>query len=383
MTQLLYLKDNYSIAFESTVKFVDFENGYIVLQNTLFHPKGGHQVFDTGMIEQGNVLLDVIEVKNSNDEVRHYVSKKDNLSLVNTKEPVKGKINWERRYQLMKTHTAQHLFSAVAKKLFNLESIDMTIEESHCSIKFDKAFESGQILDVQNESNKLIRENLKVTRLCSNDVYMVNIGGVDSRNCGCTHIMELQEIGQIYVYKTSSNRVFFKVGSSAGCEQAKDHLEILKIQAVNNLSLTELSAGYMQLVEREKGLARELTSIGKDLLNGELNQKNKIYDSTNENLIVIKRPELDIKTVTTIMNKYLEITYRAVVVICKNDTALIFSNIEGIPANNITEMFKYNEPNFRGGGNNKFSQGGVWKRSIQETYDLIESALLEVTAYCD
>lgn len=383
MKQLLYLEDSYLSSFETVVKSVNIDEGYIILQQTAFHPQGGHQEPDTGTIQNGSGNWEVSSVKSVKGSVLHYVSNKEGLKDIFVGSSVQGKINWERRYKLMKTHTAQHLISAVAKKMFGLESVDMNIAAGEGSIKFNRPIKTEQAVEIQEEANKLIKKDLAVTRINNEGIYTVHIDGYDSRECGCTHIKRLNEAGQVYIYAVDENRIFFCTDDIAQARATKDQTGLLILQGQYKQSIQTIADSYEKIQLAYRDTEKQISVLAAELLMHELTRKSNAYQSIIENLIVVKRPELDIKTVSLIVREFLNILQKTVIVIGKNNTALVFSNQTTITATKVVQIFKYNSEAYKGGGNDSFSQGGPWTKDVQETYDIVESAILEVTAFCD
>src|SRR5581483_8213710 len=96
---LLYLRDAYLTEFEATVTAVDGQR--VALDRTAFYPTGGGQPFDTGRLGDGRV----VEARKEGDDVWHTVEG----AVPAVGDTVHGEIDWERRHQLMRTHTALHV----------------------------------------------------------------------------------------------------------------------------------------------------------------------------------------------------------------------------------------------------------------------------------
>ena len=101
MTELLYQTDSYLKEFDAVVTAVIPEEKAVVLDRTAFYPGGGGQPNDVGMLAG----LNVVKVRKAGDDVLHILD--GDLPAVGTR--VHGAINWDRRYQLMRTHTAMHI----------------------------------------------------------------------------------------------------------------------------------------------------------------------------------------------------------------------------------------------------------------------------------
>src|SRR5262245_31171392 len=108
MTGLLYFTDSYLRAFEATVVAADGDR--LALDRTAFYPTGGGQPHDLGWIEAaGGRRVAVTEVRRDGERVWHAAPGHG----LGDGERIRGEIDWERRYALMRTHTALHVLSAV------------------------------------------------------------------------------------------------------------------------------------------------------------------------------------------------------------------------------------------------------------------------------
>ena len=110
MTELLYLKDSYLKECEAIVLYAD--DKIVVLDQTVMYAQGGGQPFDTGTITRSQDAFSVLTVKKKDSQVVHEV---DRAGLI-VGDKVHVKIDWVRRYHLMRMHTASHLIAAVGYK---------------------------------------------------------------------------------------------------------------------------------------------------------------------------------------------------------------------------------------------------------------------------
>src|SRR5689334_11832945 len=101
--QLLYQTDAYLRDFDARVTRVD--GSAVYLDQTAFYPTGGGQPHDLGLLNGTPVL----EVRKDGDDVRHVLDG----AIPALGATVHGAIDWPRRYELMRTHTALHILSGV------------------------------------------------------------------------------------------------------------------------------------------------------------------------------------------------------------------------------------------------------------------------------
>lgn len=109
MTELLYQTDSYLKEFDALVTSV--RGNEIALDRTAFYPGGGGQPHDLGKILSGDRVWGVRKVckEKNGGEVWHQVE--GDLPSAGTQ--IRGLIDWERRYRLMRTHTALHILCGV------------------------------------------------------------------------------------------------------------------------------------------------------------------------------------------------------------------------------------------------------------------------------
>jgi misacylated tRNA(Ala) deacylase len=234
MTHALYLEDSYQKECDAVV--VSIKDGkYVVLDQTVFYPKGGGQPCDTGKISRGNEIFRVVFVGKFSGEISHEV---DHAGLKEG-ENVHCSLDWERRYQLMRSHTAAHVFASLLctgtgalvtgnqlekDKIrfdFSIEKFDPEILRSYV----DKANEVFRI-DIQVKSYELPRdEALKIPGVVKMAeafppnipfLRIVEIVDIDKQADGGTHVRNLKEVGQIRVIKTENKgkqnrRVYFQL----------------------------------------------------------------------------------------------------------------------------------------------------------------------------
>jgi Ser-tRNA(Ala) deacylase AlaX len=110
MTELLYMRDCYLREFDAIVVFIDGNN--IELDRTAFYPTGGGQPNDTGRIIFDGQEFFVKNVFKKNGKVFHEV---DRVGL-EVGNKIHGIIDWERRYRLMRMHTAAHVISEIINR---------------------------------------------------------------------------------------------------------------------------------------------------------------------------------------------------------------------------------------------------------------------------
>ena len=229
---MLYLEDSYMRECNATVVSAK-DDKYVSLDQSVFYPKGGGQPHDTGKIIRGDEVFNVVFVGKFSGEVSHEV---DHPGL-KAGDTVHCVLDWDRRYKLMRSHTAAHLFASMlcvgtgALVTGNQLEVD--------KVRFDFSLEKfdPQILEEYlDKANALLRtdtpvrwyelpreEALKIPGIVKMAeafppeiprLRIVEIVGLDKQADGGTHVRNLNEVGQIKVLKTenkgkNNRRIYF------------------------------------------------------------------------------------------------------------------------------------------------------------------------------
>lgn len=232
MTELLYLKDSYLKECEATVKKV-VEEKKIVLDKTVFYPQGGGQPFDVGTMAIGSEIFSVVGVRREAGEAVHEVDKPG----LKQGDEVKCEIDWQRRYKLMRMHTAAHVIAATLFKETSalITGNQLGTEESRFDFSLEQ-FDRSVFDETVVKANTLLFQNLelKVYELPREEaeklpniiklakglppsiavLRIVEIPGIDLQADGGTHVKNLNEVGQINITKLenkgkANRRVYF------------------------------------------------------------------------------------------------------------------------------------------------------------------------------
>ena len=221
MTKLLYQTDSYLKRFEAVVTGVDEENRGVALDQSAFYPGGGGQPADGGSLTVAGVAYPVKRAKKVGDEVFHYLEGDSPLPQVGA--TVSGEIDWERRYKLMRTHTAMHILCGVIFRDYGasvtggdmdpLEGrMDFEFETMHHELvdKIEKAVNweiaNARAIRVailpREEAFKipdLIRTKINLLPEGITQVRTVEIVGLDLQADGGTHVQNTSEVGKVRV----------------------------------------------------------------------------------------------------------------------------------------------------------------------------------------
>ena len=107
MTEILCYSDGYLKEFDA--KVIDSTPKGVVLDRTAFYPGGGGQPSDSGLLKAGNAEFRVTKLSRADGMLVHEIDG----DAPDVGVDVHGEIDWDRRYYLMRTHTALHILCGV------------------------------------------------------------------------------------------------------------------------------------------------------------------------------------------------------------------------------------------------------------------------------
>ncbi|RLI64269.1 MAG: alanyl-tRNA editing protein AlaX [Promethearchaeia archaeon] len=172
MKDPIYLNDMYLKEFISTVKSVDEEN-HVYLDQTAFYPRSGGVDGDQGELIRKNdgKSFMVILTGKKQGEIYHQV----NNSGLHKGDKIIGKLDWARRYELMRYHTAAHVLSGVFWHEGQVKITGNNLEVGKGRIDFNfPNFDRGLVEHFVEKANEYIRQDLPVT------VYYISRQELDS-----------------------------------------------------------------------------------------------------------------------------------------------------------------------------------------------------------
>ena len=217
-TELLYLRDAYLREFTAVVTAVDGDR--VALERTAFYPTGGGQPHDTGTLGGAHV----VDVVRAGDEVWHALEGE----IPEVGATVDGRLDWERRHALMRTHTALHILSGViwhewgtavtggnmeprrARMDFEFdplpEGFGATVEAKvNAELAADRPVEVAFVpRGTALEDEDLIRTKVSLVPPGVTELRVVDIVGLDKQADGGTHVARTAEVGRVRVVKTES-----------------------------------------------------------------------------------------------------------------------------------------------------------------------------------
>lgn len=237
MTQPLYLTDAYLQEFTATVTALAQENNAVILDKTAFYPGGGGQNPDPGKLIANGHEYAVKRAKKQGSDILHIIEGNE-LPAVGTE--VTGQIDWDKRYQAMRTHTAMHILCGVIWRDFEVPVTggDMGYLDGRMDFEFDELTRE-MIADIEAAINDevrashdvrvailpreeafqipdLIRTKINLLPEAIKEVRIVEIVDLDVQADGGTHVKNTSEVGHIKItdYKSKgkgNKRLYIRI----------------------------------------------------------------------------------------------------------------------------------------------------------------------------
>jgi misacylated tRNA(Ala) deacylase len=238
MTKQLCATDSYVKEFDAVVTAADGQT--IALDRTAFYPGGGGQPSDTGVLTWDGGSAQVVKVQRRGADLWHALA--GDPPPVGTS--VRGELDWERRYRLMRTHTALHVLCGVVWRDYgasvtggNMEPLKGRMDfefstmhkelvaeiEANVNAEIEKGHPVRIAILPREEAFQipdLIRTKINLLPPQIQEVRTVEIVGLDLQADGGTHVANTQEVGRVRVveYKSKgaiNKRIYIELEAEA------------------------------------------------------------------------------------------------------------------------------------------------------------------------
>ena len=227
-TEPLYASDAYLRAFEAHVVEVDREQRRVALDRTAFYPGGGGQPPDSGTIDWGAGPVPVAKTSAEGGLVWHWIEPGAEIELAGAGATAEGRIDWERRHLLMRTHTALHILCGVIWADYKVAVTGGNMEPGEGRLDFPLDAMSVELgawaerrvnEEIQrareilvdfvdraqaDQDPALIRTQANLIPASINPLRVIDIVGLDKQADGGTHVSSTAEVGRVEVVKTES-----------------------------------------------------------------------------------------------------------------------------------------------------------------------------------
>jgi misacylated tRNA(Ala) deacylase len=238
MTDLLYQTDSYLQTFDAIVTGVDAEAHGVILDRTAFYPGGGGQPADGGTLVIGGAAYPVSRARKAGADILHLLPPDAPLPSSGTR--VHAQIDWPRRYQLMRTHTALHILCGVVFRDYGASVTGGDMDPLQGRMDFEFATMHKELVqEIENAVSReiaarrevrvailpreeafripdLIRTKINLLPEGIQQVRVVELVGLDLQADGGTHVHNLAEVGRVRVvdYKSKgkiNKRIYIEI----------------------------------------------------------------------------------------------------------------------------------------------------------------------------
>lgn len=218
-TELLFRDDAYLKT--ATARVVAVTERGIELDRTIFYPLGGGQAGDTGALIRANgerVLIADTRKGETLDSVVHIPAA--GMPTLEPGEPLTLEIDWDRRYSLMRLHTALHVMSCVV--VAPVTGGNISPDRGRLDFDIDMGLLNAE--RIEHGTNELIARGVDTETVWITDadldarpelvktmsvqpprgsgrVRLLKIPDIDLQPCGGTHVKNIAEIGGIRVMR--------------------------------------------------------------------------------------------------------------------------------------------------------------------------------------
>lgn len=326
-TKKLYYEQPADIEFEAVV--LDFFDNYAVLDQTLFYPEGGGQPADTGTLVSSESMVRVDGVINVGEVIFHHISG----GMISRGDRVKGMVDEERRWSLMRHHTATHVLLHACKEILGAHihqaGAQKGAESSRVDIRHFKHITADELHRIEVAANRMIMANQSVEIGIEDrgkaeqkygfslyqggvppgrDIRVVKVAG-DIEACAGTHCRNTGEVGILKIIRVEHiqdgiERIEFAAGIAA--IYYMQHLEQIVASSADTLSVQHenLPATVTRFFTEWKDQKKDLERMSAKLV--ELEMQTIEAESVGGVPVVIRRIDLPQKELAAIANSIAE-----------------------------------------------------------------------------
>lgn len=367
-TKRLYYEDVYIKEFKAMVKECrKGERFYeILLDQSAFYPEGGGQPCDLGTLGE----IEVKDVQERDGELVHYTE-----TALEPGREVLGKLDWERRFDLMQQHSGEHIVSGLVHEKYGYSNVGFHMSSDVITIDFSGVLTEEQLAEIETETNKKIWENREVEifypkkeeleqlsyrskKELTGKVRLVRFPDADLCACCGTHVERTGEIGMVKFLTVEKFREGVRVTMISG-KRVLDYLNMIKKQnhqiSVKLSAKTEETASAVErLYDENYRLKGQLLHLTQELCETEA----KRFEGAGS--VLLFHEGLDGDSVRKMADAVMEVCAGCCAVFSKNEDGT-YKYAMGEKNGDLRQFTKeMNQAlNGRGGGKPFFVQGSV------------------------
>jgi alanyl-tRNA synthetase len=326
-TKKIYYDQPSDIEFEAVV--LDFFDGYAVLDQTLFYPEGGGQPADTGTLIGSDSMAQVDGVVKVGEVILHHIAG----GVLRRGERIKGMVDEERRWSLMRHHTATHVLLHATKEVLGAHihqaGAQKGSESSRVDIRHFKHITPDELRRIEVAANRMIMASQPVEieiedRTKAEQKYGFSLyqGGVppgreirivkvagDIEACAGTHCQSTGEVGMIKIIRVEHiqdgiERIEFAAGIAA--IYYMQHLEGIVTSSAAVLSVQDdnLPATVTRFFSEWKEQRKDIEKMTAKLV--ELEMRSLVAEKIGDISVVVKRIDLPQKELSLLASSVSE-----------------------------------------------------------------------------
>jgi alanyl-tRNA synthetase len=290
-TEQIYYGDAYKKEFDAEVVKVIAGN-YVVLNRTCFYPEGGGQPADTGFLVFGDAKAQVVDVRKAGRVIVHEIA---GSVAPKAGVGVKGVLDWEKRYALMKAHTATHLVNGSARRVLGehvwQHGTQKSVETTRLDISHYRRLTPEEVHQIEVLANKAVLADMQVRTewmprseaesrygfrlyqggaVPGKDIRVVKTGDWDVEACAGTHLKRTGEIGFVKIVYTERiqdgvERLGYTVGLEALKAVQRQESLLWRVSETLNAPVGKLDKTAEKLVRELKEVNSEKRRLIKEL----------------------------------------------------------------------------------------------------------------------
>jgi misacylated tRNA(Ala) deacylase len=221
VTELLYLRDSYLRETDAAVQTP--AGDAVLLDRTVFYPGGGGQPADSGVLRWPGGERRVAEMRRDGEAVWHVLDG----PAPEAGTAIRATLDWDRRYAIMRHHSALHVLVGAVYRLFNARVTGGAIYPDRARMDFSlEDLNKDRVAEIERETNRVLAEDRPITvRFVTQEEFarsdlvrlardlvpkdlerirVVEIEGYDAQADGGTHVARTGEVGGLRIVKTEN-----------------------------------------------------------------------------------------------------------------------------------------------------------------------------------
>ncbi len=398
-TYPLYYDDEHAKEFDG--KVIYSKNGEVILDKTLFYPEGGGQPADHGILISGGKEYPVKDVQKYDGVIVHFIEGEGPPDG----SEVHGKIDWKRRYSLMRHHTATHLVVAAARELFGDHvwqwGAQKYPESARVDITHYKSISDEDLRRIERRANEMVLEAHPVTKeiLSRNDaekkygfqlyqggvpftktLRIVKVEGIDIEACAGTHVSNTLEIGPIKLLRRESvqdgvERLVYSAGIHAIDRIQEMEVQLKKSASIFSVLPKDLPHVAAKFFEEWKELKKKVEMLSKYAAVAEMAEVERSVteiDGVKAAVVIIDKGRDEMKALSMEIAKKEDVLG----VLIGKDGAVMISRGKGVDVD-CGKLMRESAAKVggKGGGRPDFAQGRIDASKVDEYADAVREIL--------